>query len=609
MYRNTLEKSKGITLVALVITIIILLILSGVVLSLIIGENGLVQKAKQSKEISVIAGEKEIINMGVSSVKIKKIQEGVENYQLDANDLQNELQNENVTVTPMGNLIKIFFIESSNEYIIDKDAKIFDEKELANVILYGEGTEENPYLINHIEDLVAFAHNVKKGNSYKEKFLKLNNDLDFNDNNSYIDANAKSYVDSYGETIYYGDYNNDGENDSIKENVTKGTGFYIIGDSQNAFEGTFLGNNKKINNIYINYTTSSEGYYECAGLFAYSKGIISDLETTGTIKANYSKELILGGIVGRIVGPASVKNCKNNINIEVTGANDTADVGGIVGNASSVWENNWNSNISNCSNYGKIEVKGVNEITVGGISGYISNVCIVTESINYGEISGISIKKGCDVIVGGVIGDSNLGIVNKSVNKGNATAQNENGGKGYIGIMDCGGILGRANSGAYIYNCYNTGDICAENTSRESGYVGGILGRPYQANEQTIVNCYNSGKILGNMTSKGGISGELVNYTYNVYNVGICDNGISYLLGSNSLSKHRNMYYLDAVSSKGTSYLQNVEDTTESKTNEEMMSQEFVDLLNQNVDSENSNSPKVQLVRWKKGDTYPVFDY
>lgn len=65
MYRNTLEKSKGITLVALVITIIILLILSGVVLSLIIGENGLVQKAKQSKEISVIASEKEIINMGV----------------------------------------------------------------------------------------------------------------------------------------------------------------------------------------------------------------------------------------------------------------------------------------------------------------------------------------------------------------------------------------------------------------------------------------------------------------------------------------------------------------------------------------------------------------
>lgn len=111
------------------------------------------------------------------------------------------------------------------------------------------------------------------------------------------------------------------------------------------------------------------------------------------------------------------------------------------------------------------------------------------------------------------------------------------------------------------------------------------------------------------MTSEGGISGELVDYTYNLYNVGICDNGISYLLGSNSLSKHRNMYYLDTASSTGTSYLQNVEDTTESKTNEEMMSQEFVDLLNQNVDSENTNSPKVKLVKWKKGDTYPVFDY
>lgn len=607
MYRNTLEKSKGITLVALVITIIILLILSGVVLSLIIGENGLVQKAKQSKEISVIAGEKEIINMGVSSVKIKKFQEGVENYQLDANDLQNELQNENVTVTPMGNLIKIFFIESSNEYIIDKDAKIFDEKELANVILYGEGTEENPYLINHIEDLVAFAHNVKKGNSYKEKFLKLNNDLDFNDNNSYIDANAKSYVDSYGETIYYGDYNNDGENDSIKENVTKGTGFYIIGDSQNAFEGTFLGNNKKINNIYINYTTSSEGYYECAGLFAYSKGIISDLETTGTIKANYSKELILGGIVGRIVGPASVENCKNNINIEVTGTSDTADVGGVVGSAPSVWETDLNSYINNCVNYGKIDVNGVRKVSVGGISGYVGGACIFSNNVNCGKINVIALIRGCDINTGGVAGKANYVVLNKLKNNGNVTVKNENNGTGYIGEMNCGGILGDADGSVSVYNSYNAGDITAKDNEFRVGGVGGILGRPDYSSNQ-VVNCYNTGKVSGNIGA-GGIGGYLSDYTYNAYNVGECENGIAYKLGGNSSAIHKNIYYLDIASSNGVSYLYNVEDTTESKTNEEMMSQEFVDLLNQNVDSENSNSPKVQLVRWKKGDTYPVFDY
>ena len=44
------REAKGITLVALVITIIILLILAGVALSLVIGENGLIAKSKEGVE-------------------------------------------------------------------------------------------------------------------------------------------------------------------------------------------------------------------------------------------------------------------------------------------------------------------------------------------------------------------------------------------------------------------------------------------------------------------------------------------------------------------------------------------------------------------------------
>ena len=47
MERVNLKEAKGITLVALVITVIILLILAGVALSLVIGENGLIAKSKQ----------------------------------------------------------------------------------------------------------------------------------------------------------------------------------------------------------------------------------------------------------------------------------------------------------------------------------------------------------------------------------------------------------------------------------------------------------------------------------------------------------------------------------------------------------------------------------
>ena len=48
--RKKIKEAKGITLVALVITIIILLILAGVALSLVIGENGLIAKSKEGVE-------------------------------------------------------------------------------------------------------------------------------------------------------------------------------------------------------------------------------------------------------------------------------------------------------------------------------------------------------------------------------------------------------------------------------------------------------------------------------------------------------------------------------------------------------------------------------
>ena len=45
-----LKEQKGITLVALVITIIVLLILAAVTLSMVLGDNGIVTKAKDAKD-------------------------------------------------------------------------------------------------------------------------------------------------------------------------------------------------------------------------------------------------------------------------------------------------------------------------------------------------------------------------------------------------------------------------------------------------------------------------------------------------------------------------------------------------------------------------------
>ena len=42
-------KEKGITLIALIVTIVVLLILAGVSISLVTGKNGLIEKAKEGK--------------------------------------------------------------------------------------------------------------------------------------------------------------------------------------------------------------------------------------------------------------------------------------------------------------------------------------------------------------------------------------------------------------------------------------------------------------------------------------------------------------------------------------------------------------------------------
>lgn len=60
-----IRDEKGITLLALVVTIVLLLILSGITISSLAGDNGLINSAIRAKENSEIDGEKEIIETSV----------------------------------------------------------------------------------------------------------------------------------------------------------------------------------------------------------------------------------------------------------------------------------------------------------------------------------------------------------------------------------------------------------------------------------------------------------------------------------------------------------------------------------------------------------------
>lgn len=84
------NKSNGITLVALVITIIVFLILAGVSIATLTGDNGLLTKSQQAKEENEKASDRDKIAMAVSETQI-----GKNGYQeLNSNNLQKAIDNQ-----------------------------------------------------------------------------------------------------------------------------------------------------------------------------------------------------------------------------------------------------------------------------------------------------------------------------------------------------------------------------------------------------------------------------------------------------------------------------------------------------------------------------------
>ena len=67
-----INRNKGITLIALIITIIVLLILAGVTLSMVMGDSGLFNKANNASEQTKISNAKEIIRMQVLENELNK---------------------------------------------------------------------------------------------------------------------------------------------------------------------------------------------------------------------------------------------------------------------------------------------------------------------------------------------------------------------------------------------------------------------------------------------------------------------------------------------------------------------------------------------------------
>ena len=69
---KTLKKEKGITLIALAVTIIVMLILAGVTIATLTSENGIINQSSKVKETNKVAKTEEEAKLEYSNLILEK---------------------------------------------------------------------------------------------------------------------------------------------------------------------------------------------------------------------------------------------------------------------------------------------------------------------------------------------------------------------------------------------------------------------------------------------------------------------------------------------------------------------------------------------------------
>ncbi|MCL2565891.1 MAG: hypothetical protein FWE24_08825, partial [Defluviitaleaceae bacterium] len=360
----------------------------------------------------------------------------------------------------------------------------------------GEGTREEPFLIQTMNDLVLLSENH----------------MDFNNNNYFRLVNSITFNTS--------------------------TTWQPIGDSVNPFMGNFDGGNNTISGLR---NTGAADYF---GLFGRTHGArISNLtlanvdiavrEHSGAL-VGFAEETTInnvavrgslsvqglrnGGVVGVLTNNSTVNNSRFTGTINSTSTPGTGVIGGIAGTVTN------NSVINNATVVSLgIEITGS---TIGGIAGSILTNSSVTNSDFEGLVTGTSMTGGIigassDAMsirgnrvwgtvtgsssVGGVIGFA--GVTPAGIGTGRELRSNLNratvsGTTQVGGIIGMKGRTGTGNNGIWVMENANHGNISANQI------VGGLIGQ--STGPVTIANSYNTGDVAATVTNiAGGIVGQI----------------------------------------------------------------------------------------------------
>ena len=539
-------RERGITLIALIVTIVILMILTAVSMAMLLGENGIIKQAQNGAKSMEEAEAKEKLEIALIDLQTEKVvnskynqNEFIDKYLIDK---KMQVMEDLVIVdewqfTIDRNVPKI--IQSLGKGTVNKEIKIVLVEEMApnyaettikiEVIYAGEiesigvngktftkpSKVEGKYIINEKVEkngiYSVYARDTQGG--YQIATIEIKNiaeniDIYTVDDLIKFRERVNSGATYEGKTIKL--MNNIslkdvcGEGKESWEPISK----YEEGKT-NYFKGTFDGQNYSIDDLYINNNNNSN---LCVALFGHiNGGSVKNLNISGQVISNSNVNTAL--LVGYMKG-GKIENIHTKDTSEVRG---NSQVGGICGYAEE------NIIIKKCSNRAKIN--GM-DFAAGGIIGNITDGNIES-CFNYAEVTN------SDRFTGGITGGCTRSNITKSANSGNITS-----------LGTCGGIVGLVGISGDITFCYNTGKVTGtgDDGGGKFSSVGGISGVYGE-----ISYCYNMGDIYGKLGMVAGIcgnsEGKTVSYCYNVGN--IINNGryIGPIVGYDNKSYLDNCYW------------------------------------------------------------------
>ena len=165
-FTKKFNRSKGITLIALVVTIIVLLILAGVSINMLTGQNGILKNASKAKNETEEAQTKELVKLAVmSSIGTDGL--------IDLNQLKTEIESQGGRVT--GTTFPVTITIGNTSYQVDQYGNITEPStvpQISYTVTNTDGTEitnsnlpESAKLnitITNISELTVTSIKIKK---------------------------------------------------------------------------------------------------------------------------------------------------------------------------------------------------------------------------------------------------------------------------------------------------------------------------------------------------------------------------------------------------------------------------------------------------------------